>query len=326
MSGYFNAGVSFVSQDQDANTRGYGFDREAEIIFSGSTTLDNGLTAGARVELEAETSGDQIDETFMWISGSFGRIQAGAFDGAMETKAVYVPAVANGLYGVQFPTTTAVGGGGWHGEGAFSLSFDGDSPKVAWFSPTVGGAGVGVSFTPEAAGGSEDAANGSRNTAEAGEQSEVVSFGGGWSGEFGGANVAVAAGLTQGSAEDDAEDRREWVAGVSAGMDNIRVGAQYSTDNYVSGRSDGDVGERVTWIIGATYSEGPMTAGITYVNMTRDVDGSPVTWDDSAVGLGLRYSLGSGVSIQGELQFWDISQGDYENQATAALTGISLSF
>ena len=69
VGGYFHAGVSLVDQDMDGGKRDFGVDREAEIIFTGSTTLDNGLSVGVNVQLEGETSGDQIDESFMWIGG-----------------------------------------------------------------------------------------------------------------------------------------------------------------------------------------------------------------------------------------------------------------
>src|SRR5262249_18699332 len=44
----------------DRNTDG--FFNNAEIHFTGETTLDNGLSVGAHVELEGETDTDQIDE------------------------------------------------------------------------------------------------------------------------------------------------------------------------------------------------------------------------------------------------------------------------
>src|SRR3954463_11573878 len=47
------------------------FTHNAEIWFKGETTLDNGLTVGARVELEGENSGDQIHKSFVYWSGGF---------------------------------------------------------------------------------------------------------------------------------------------------------------------------------------------------------------------------------------------------------------
>ncbi len=45
-----------------------------EVWFRGETTLDNGLTIGARIELEAEDAPDQIDQSFVYWQGGFGKI------------------------------------------------------------------------------------------------------------------------------------------------------------------------------------------------------------------------------------------------------------
>ena len=172
VGGYFHAGMSIASQDEDEGTRSYGLDRESEIIFTGSTTLDNGLSVGVNVQLEGETSGDQIDESFMWIGGAFGQLRVGSFDGAMNVMGVYAPSAGSGMYGAGvFANASPVVGckkcGGAHGEGAFGLGPDYDAAKIAWYSPTVGGVRVGVSFTPEGGDADDDANSNRDNTGKA---------------------------------------------------------------------------------------------------------------------------------------------------------------
>src|SRR5687768_9348540 len=59
---------------------------DAEVHFTGSTILDNGLEVGARVELEGEDDtspdgdGDQIDEAWIYFSGGFGELRMGSDD------------------------------------------------------------------------------------------------------------------------------------------------------------------------------------------------------------------------------------------------------
>src|SRR5262249_58140049 len=83
------AGVQFIN-DIDTNfgnqdiTRDYVFKQDVEVYFLGETVLDNGLTVGARVELEGQTSGDQIDAVFAYFSGGFCAIR---FGGTRETLA-----------------------------------------------------------------------------------------------------------------------------------------------------------------------------------------------------------------------------------------------
>jgi outer membrane protein OmpU len=38
---------------------------DSEVWFKGLTTLDNGLSVGINVQLEANSTGDQIDESFL---------------------------------------------------------------------------------------------------------------------------------------------------------------------------------------------------------------------------------------------------------------------
>jgi hypothetical protein len=325
VGGYFHAGTSIASQDMDQDKRNFGLDREAEIYFTGSTTLDTGLKVGVNVQLEAETSSDQIDESFMWIDGAFGQLRAGSFDGAMNVMGVYAPSAAQGLYGVVFPTGTSdIAGAGSVGEGGFGLGPDYDAAKIAWYSPKVGGLKIGVSFTPEG-GSADDDANNSRGTAGASQQSEVAAIGGNWSGEFGGGSVSVGAGYAAANIEDaqpGETDREEWIIGARASVDSFAFGGNYSVDN--GGMSDNS--ERTTLALGVTYSGmGPITYGLTYAFTSRERDGDS-SLDSSGVSLAGNLALGSGVTVYGEIQFWDIELAGGANEATAGLIGTTVRF
>jgi hypothetical protein len=51
--------------------------------------LDNGLTVGARVELEGEQkSGDQIDAAFVYFQGGFGELRIGSQNSALAAMCV----------------------------------------------------------------------------------------------------------------------------------------------------------------------------------------------------------------------------------------------
>ena len=61
---YHGAAGAAISENWDnggieGNTRAHAFKQSIEVYFSGETTLDIGLTVGARVELEGQTAGDQ---------------------------------------------------------------------------------------------------------------------------------------------------------------------------------------------------------------------------------------------------------------------------
>src|SRR5687768_4490321 len=68
---------------------------DAEIHFTGSTVLDNGLEVGARVELEGEDNSgdgnDQIDEAWIYFSGGFGELRMGSDDDALTGACILPP-------------------------------------------------------------------------------------------------------------------------------------------------------------------------------------------------------------------------------------------
>jgi hypothetical protein len=82
----------------DNDVRNYVFKQDVEVYFSGETVLDNGLTVGARIELEGQTSGDQIDSVYAYFSGGFGQVRFGDTFEAYAQLCSLVPS-ASELFG-----------------------------------------------------------------------------------------------------------------------------------------------------------------------------------------------------------------------------------
>ena len=323
LSGFFNSGFAAVSQDLDANDRGHAFRQDSEIHFSGSTTLDNGLTVGVRVELEGEQdNGDQIDEAFIWISGTFGRIVVGEDDSASGVMGIYPASAGHSTFGVIFPIAQLAKGGGVGQHGNFALGTDADDEKIAWYSPRVGGLAIGASYTPNSAGDGDD---GPTKDNDEGEFSQHVGLGLNWAGGLGDSAVSVGFGYNQAQLEAPkgavVSDRSDWAAGASVSMMGVTVSGNYTVDNR--GMDDGD---KSSLAVGATYGDllpGTLV-GVTFG--TTEDEAADTT--NSAVSFGARYTLGPGITLAGEIQFWDIEgAGDAaDNQATVALMGTMISF
>jgi len=351
VGGYFAGAFAHVAEDDGvgqpgANTRSHILTREAEISFTGSTTLDNGIKVGINVQLEAETCGDQIDESFLWFSGGFGKIQIGAEDSAAVGLNVGTPKPSNFFFGAASPVFSLVDcGTNGLGFGAGSSCFigqygnfgvDGDQEKITYYTPSLGGLSLGISYTPDAkefgnnpAGISTYAGLDSDN--DAGEQSEVISVGARWSGNLGGVGVRVGGGYKKSDLEVPAagsEDRDYWGAGVSISWDAFAAGAHYTADDQ---GTSGDNNDRKDWVASATYSTGPWKVGIEYAYTEREA-GTGVTGADEgeAFTLGANYNMGGGVSFQAEIQFWDIKDNlnarAAENDATVLLVGTTVFF
>src|SRR4029453_1019171 len=111
VGGFFKTAYMVNFDDDSEGERGNehntdGVFSDAEIHFTGSTLLDNGLEVGARVELEGEDDdsvsvdfdsesasdgGDQIDEAWIYFSGGFGELRMGSDDDALANACIVPP-------------------------------------------------------------------------------------------------------------------------------------------------------------------------------------------------------------------------------------------
>src|SRR5918998_482449 len=90
------------------------FELETEIVVRADGKADNGLLYGAKVELRNSTPtlsspGVGTDEASVYLSGTWGRIELGDFNGAADTMAIYAPLVGvEGIDGdyIDFLTNT----------------------------------------------------------------------------------------------------------------------------------------------------------------------------------------------------------------------------
>ena len=123
-----------------------GFFQDAEIHFTGSTVLDNGLEVGARVELTGETDEDQMDKSWVYFSGGFGEVRIGSFDDALAALCVFAPggtanfsAFSPNQWGANTLTTNSICTG---------VDDEGNAQKILYLSPIFGGFQLGLSYMP----------------------------------------------------------------------------------------------------------------------------------------------------------------------------------
>lgn len=97
-----------AAADESVDVRELDFARDTEIHFGGETTLDNGLTVGFQTEAEADGSdlaggGDSFDvqESYAYFSGAWGRVNFGAEDGATYLLQVAAPSADSNIDGLR---------------------------------------------------------------------------------------------------------------------------------------------------------------------------------------------------------------------------------
>ncbi|SLN37107.1 porin [Oceanibacterium hippocampi] len=302
VGGYFYGTFVVSDYDNDAGRRSRHLAREGEIHFTGETTLDNGLTVGVNVQLEAETCGDQIDESYIYLAGNWGRLNIGSENSAAYLMHVTAPMPIPG-YGFDDPVFSPVG----INFTTRGVDLTTDSEKVTYFSPRFAGLQLGASYTPDRCeeGGCGGTYSGSEfDDFSDGTIGDVVELGANYVRTYGDFKVAVSGSYGWGDAESGGptrQDPREWTVGGNLGWKQFKLGAGYRQLDNRGGVSGADITE---YTVGVSYERGPWTTGVAFVH--RDTDGL-----DSADGVevGASYALGLGVTVFGGVQYYDDVNG-----------------
>jgi hypothetical protein len=358
ISGNYRVVGGMVNQDDGigqsaAGARDHGIGADGKVNFTGSTTLDSGIEVGVRIELEAQTVGDMIDEQYMWIENTdvWGRLEFGDRDGADNKMNVLAPFVFGpmivGVQTIMLASAPGAGGGSaFAGNNSAVVpivvpGLSGDSTKITYYTPKFSGAQIGISYTPESSenlgAGFGSAIGGTDNTgpvgATAGDLSEIVELGANWSGNMGDASVRVSATMANASAESavgtSVNDQDEWTAAFSVSMNGVSFGAQYQNGETGGGvLSTTTQQDDIEMRAGVTYATGAWTLGVEYAS--REVELAVGEDEVTILGLGANRSLGAGISAGVGVHMWDwsdnASAAASENDATEFFFVTQVSF
>ncbi|MEX0583868.1 MAG: porin [Sneathiella sp.] len=294
VGGYMQSTYFYQDADEPAGTPSRISDRmtqEGEIFFTGSTTLDNGIQFGLQVQLEAYQAADQIDETYIWIEGAFGRVLLGSEDSAAYLMHYTSPSPVP-MYSADSANIYPSGQGNTTRPNMFA-----DTDKITYFTPRFAGFQLGGSYVPD-------------GTSESGQHSQYVApqydagLDRGWSAaanyvnKFGGVDVAVSAAYQEAEVAGATDDQSEYAFGASVGFFGFTVGAGYGADRDIGGVDGADSD---AWSAGLTYGMGPWSVGVQYSKTTFD----PADTDQTTWIIGGQYTLGPGITAFGGIQIDD---------------------
>ena len=342
VGGYMEQWFGFTSGDDGVAQDYSGFSTvsDGEIHFKGKTKLDNGITVGVNVQLEAQQGGDQIDEQYMEVSGGFGKIIIGD-----ENSAMYKMHYAPSDYGIGMnsgdntawnkPVADAEGDSismGSHYRSPFGATYIepnavNDSAKISYFTPRVSGFQLGLSYAPD---GSQDN-NGLPNRDAV--NSDYVMVGANFVQKMGGMSVGISGGYgTVTDAADGADEPEATSVGVTVGMGGVSAGVSYA--NF----SDHGNNDQEGINAGVAYSSGPMGVSLAYYHGEKDGNnGSATTLDGQAerdvIHLSAKYAMGPGVTFAGTLGHAvyssddaDIDNSVDESASTYVVMGLKVGF
>ncbi len=348
--GYHQQWLTAVSQDYDDNRAGatgaegstnvVDQKHNSEICFIGETTLDNGLTFGLNVQLEANSSGDQIDESYMYVqSDSLGKLILGD-----ENNAGYLLHVTAPNGGVSMDSGDIINNNMFQNPGlnlydsavgTTNLRFgDNDSGKISYISPRFAGVQLGVSFIPQfEAGGDDNSSVKVRGATNARSNNVNNGWAGGinWTEDFNGFGVKLSGGYMYGQTAADS------VTATDDDLSAFNVGGQFTYAGfafggaYNKGIEGGSPARRInsnSWIVGANYSTGPYVVGVNYMNGSGNPTSNNGKEHLQQLALSGTYQMGPGIRLVGGLFQYDGENEDnsFENDGWGGTVGFKLGF
>ena len=367
LGGYFKGYAGWADQD-DVNgaaagdVQSFDFKRKSAVTFNGETTLDNGLTVGYFGELLQEPTGDevagmgvatgtsspgvaagaasdinsQLQESYLYMSGNWGRVNMGRTNGAAYLLQVSAPSADSNIDGldnvVSFYNMVANTAqqsykhAGPEVDGFAGLAPQQYSDKVTYLTPKFNGFQAGVSYSAQYD--SKIFANNvSGMQLDNNGFEDLMEIAARWDGEF--SNVGVHLGAGYSTADTEAavftDDYKEWNAGAKLTWDAFGLGVAYNEDNGVSAAP----GDNEIWVVGADYTWGAYKFGASWMDSSTEMGVGAGEDELDRLTLGATYTFGPGMDFRGAVAFYDgddATVGAVDNDATVITLGTDVQF
>ncbi|SDG24564.1 porin [Limimonas halophila] len=303
---------------------GFGVDdtqtfQDAEISFSGSYTLDNGIEAGVSITTEIANpnsdfqQGVEADGVYGYMKGSFGTVQLGSQNSAAYAQSwgagplwSYTLVPINTGWQSYFTGGTSANAGNFYNVGGSThLDFANDAQRIAYYTPRVAGFKFGASWAPEIQG---------NNTQQFGFQdsdttaSDGLSASVSWSQDFQQVGLSAYAGVNTAQAADGSgnEDPEHYMAGVRANFAGFGVGyafAEADNPDAVSAAQGDSPDDGRAHGFDVVYSTGPFTFQAEALISRTDGNSATPDADQETYKGAVGYNLGPGINLSGGVIF-----------------------
>jgi hypothetical protein len=330
VGGYFTNTIGFASVKTGATLAGTDFDgidvvTNAEIHFKPSLALDNGITIGADVQLEAgsNTNSDQIDEAYMFIKGDFGQVLIGSENSAGYKMTVAAPDVSplfaqSSSLTAFVPYSSATAGAdlfrGTLGSTYIENNRNNDANRITYFSPRFSGLQLGISYARDSG-----QVNGPVNNNAV--VTDIVDVAANYSGSFGGVDINASARYGTASAPAPAvNDPTVWGVGGSLGYAGWTVGGSFVDQDGTAAR-DGQAGD-----FGIGYANGPMSYSLTYFKGKNQNNEAPGFETLETIMLATKYKVADNFNVGAYIARTDFTEGNTVDDIEGTSVGVSASF
>ncbi len=358
LNGYMEQWFGFRSVDNDGSGTSQLTDldhkSDTEVHFQARATLDNGLKVRYHVELEGNTGGDQIDESYITLTSSFGQFLMGS-----ENSAQYKMNFAPKDFGI---TSISGDNGNWANEAGILTANSGnshfdqyrapwgsawieadnscnDDQRLTYFTPRFSGFQFGVSYTPECT--NQD----SNAPSVEGNVHDVVNFGTNYVGKFDHIGIKVGGGFGYGNkpSGNNGNDPSTYSVGTNISFGGFTLGGYYADTIGAIHRGGSAVPPRINETInddgdpeytftpstttpvtdadntgfaaGLAYETGPWGVSVVWRYGEREDLASNNNKDQvNVIHLSSQYKLGPGVALRGTAGYTEIEDEGGANQ------------
>jgi predicted porin len=322
VSGYMEQWFGYSDNKESSNPNSDSFDSISDVEFNidFKQTLDNGLEIGGQIQVEgqqqAEADSTDIDEQFIFINGSFGRIEMGTDNGAAYR--MHYGVASNGI-GIDegdwtswIPGTssesraTMIGGG-----------IENDQNKITYFSPRISGFQFGATYIPEMDVNAQTPSGGGREVD--GVRDNAYSIAANYNTSFDAVSVMASIGYT--NAGTGAPGNHDGVnAGLRIGFGGFTASLAYGEEDDDSAANDDEVS---ILGFGLGYKAGPAGVSLSYIRGEDSAD----NFKQNAIEVGASYAVGPGVTAKGSVYYADSkTAGANTGNGVAVVGGLALSF
>lgn len=333
VGGYVEAYAVYTDQDEAPATdlRQFDFRKYSEVHLSGETTLDNGVTAGARIEMSVDRAdgASTLQESYFFLSGRAGKVNIGEEDGAAHLLQVEAPSGDELVDGVRphIGTITAANGGNLN----YAHDDYGYSNKVTYITPSYDGLQMAVSYTPSANDADVNGITPALSSNDGGLAVEQAwEMAARYEQNFDAIDIVLGAGYSRASQEIEnglEDDLVTWNAGGVLGWNDAHLGVAYLTTNNGSGGTAPD-DDTDTLVVGVDYQLGATKLGGSYLtqtnaNLTNDQE--ITRWTVGAV-----HQFAPGMTLRGAAQMQEAENiggvAGADGEATQILLGSQVNF
>jgi len=293
-------------QQGNPNVREFDFNTDFEaIVEARQTSAEHGITYGATIEFEGDTDATtNTDEAWLFVDGGFGGFRFGNEDGAADNMRLGAMSIAAGTGGID--------GEGVVANAPFDIDDSGDSTKIRYDSPVVGGFQLGISYAPDEGGSGQTLST--DNTP--GELEHFVEAGLVYTGSFSGVDLQLAGTGAVAQDEEGEDDFEGFNIGGIVGFSGFQVaGGYWAQDRDETGDLSG-------FTVGGAAGVGPADFSVTFAyaeDETGPEDVEPTNLVFSAT-----VGLLPGLTLGGDISFFDNDTGGNDDGVTgAARIGVS---